>query len=143
MYRQTGLVVECGFCSGSYKPLQNHSRLSVRFLSNLCFNQQRTNRIQSGVGHGNFSKRLFLGHQYHSIGSAADIASNALSPQPQPTSAPPVNQVNPAPSSAGQNRPELAESLAALRQGQNEAEIGAKVVKTADEVLGTLIDVTA
>ena len=75
--------------------------------------------------------------------AAAVIASNALSEQPRPTSAPPANQVNPAPSSAEQNRPALAESLAALRQGQNEAEIGAKVVKTADEVLGTLIDVTA
>ncbi|NMZ67325.1 hypothetical protein SAMN05216370_3613 [Pseudomonas peli] len=75
--------------------------------------------------------------------AAADIASNALGPQPQPTSAPPANQVNPSPSSAEQSRPDLAESLVALRQGQNEAEAGAKVVKTADEVLGTLIDTTA
>ena len=42
-----------------------------------------------------------------------------------------------------ESRPDLAESLVALRQGQNEAEAGAKVVKTADEVLGTLIDTTA
>ena len=35
------------------------------------------------------------------------------------------------------------QGLVALRQGQNEAEAGAKVVKTADEVLGTLIDTTA
>lgn len=75
--------------------------------------------------------------------AAADIASNALGSQPQPTSAPPANQVNPSPSSAEQTRPDLAESLVALRQGQNEAEAGAKVVKTADEVLGTLIDTTA
>lgn len=75
--------------------------------------------------------------------AAADIASNARGPQPQPTSAPPANQVNPSPSSAEQTRPDLAESLVALRQGQNEAEAGAKVVKTADEVLGTLIDTTA
>jgi hypothetical protein len=75
--------------------------------------------------------------------AAADIASNALGPQPQPASAPPANQVNPAPSSAEQTRPDLAESLVALRQGQNEAQAGAKVVKTADEVLGTLIDTTA
>lgn len=75
--------------------------------------------------------------------AAADIAINALGPQPQPTSAPPANQVNPSPSSAEQTRPDLAESLVALRQGQNEAEAGAKVVKTADEVLGTLIDTTA
>lgn len=74
--------------------------------------------------------------------AAADIASNALTQQ-QPNSTPPANQVNPAPSSAEQTRPDLAESLVALRQGQNEAQAGAKVVKTADEVLGTLIDTTA
>jgi hypothetical protein len=75
--------------------------------------------------------------------AAADIASNAVAAQPQPSSAPPANQVNPAPSSAEQNRPDLAESLVALRQGQNEVEAGAKVVKTADEVLGTVIDISA
>ncbi|HEX5841884.1 MAG TPA: hypothetical protein VFY62_05345 [Pseudomonas sp.] len=76
--------------------------------------------------------------------AAADIASNAVTPPPeQPSSAPPPNQVNPAPSSAEQSRPDLAESLVALRQGQNEAEAGAKVVKTADEVLGTVIDINA
>lgn len=75
--------------------------------------------------------------------AAAEIASNAVTPTPQPTSAPPPNQVNPAPSSAEQSRPDLAESLVALRQGQNEAEAGAKVVKTADDVLGTLIDTSA
>ncbi|MBP8236650.1 MAG: hypothetical protein KAX63_02925 [Pseudomonas sp.] len=75
--------------------------------------------------------------------AAADIASNAVTPPQQPTSTPPANQVNPAVSAAEQSRPDLAESLVALRQGQNEAEAGAKVVKTADEVLGTLIDTTA
>jgi hypothetical protein len=75
--------------------------------------------------------------------AAADIARNAVNQQPRPTSAPPANQVNPVPSSAEQNRADLAESLAALREGQNQTEVGAKVVKTADEVLGTLIDVSA
>jgi flagellar hook protein FlgE len=75
--------------------------------------------------------------------AAADIASNAATPPLQPSSTPPVNQVNPAPSSAEQSRPDLAESLVALRQGQNEAAAGAKLVKTADEVLGTLIDTSA
>ena len=75
--------------------------------------------------------------------AAADIASNAATPLPQPTSTLPANQVNPTPSSAEQSRPDLSESLVALRQGQNEAESGAKVVKTADEVLGTLIDTSA
>jgi len=75
--------------------------------------------------------------------AAANIASNAVTQPQQPTSTPPANQVNPAPSSAEQTRPDLAESLVALREGQNEVEAGAKVVKTADEVLGTLIDTTA
>ncbi|HUE90827.1 hypothetical protein [Pseudomonas sp.] len=75
--------------------------------------------------------------------AAADIASNAVTPPLQPSSTPPANQVNPAPSSAEQSRPDLAESLVALRQGQNEAAVGAKLVKTADEVLGTLIDTSA
>ncbi|MBU0900623.1 MAG: hypothetical protein KKH62_01535 [Gammaproteobacteria bacterium] len=75
--------------------------------------------------------------------AAVDIASNALTQPQQPNSTPPANQVNPSPSLAEQSRPDLAESLVALRQGQNEAQAGAKVVKTADEVLGTLIDTTA
>lgn len=75
--------------------------------------------------------------------AAANIASNAVTQPQQPVSTPPANQVNPSPSSAEQSRPDLAESLVALRQGQNEAQAGASVVKTADEVLGTLIDTTA
>jgi len=75
--------------------------------------------------------------------AALDIASNTLAPAQQPGATPPVNQVNPAPSLAEQTRPDLAESLVALREGQNEAQAGTKVVKTADEVLGTLIDTTA
>lgn len=76
--------------------------------------------------------------------AAADIASNAVTTPPeQSTSTPPPNQVNPAPSTAEQNRPDLAESLVALEQARNEVQAGAKVVKTADEVLGTLIDTSA
>ncbi len=75
--------------------------------------------------------------------AASDIASNAITQPQQPTSTPPANQVNPSPRAAEQTRADLAESLVALRQGQNEAEAGAKVVKTADEVLGTLIDTKA
>jgi flagellar hook protein FlgE len=75
--------------------------------------------------------------------AAVDIASNAVTSSPQQNSTPPANQVNPSPDTAEQSRPDLAESLVALRQGQNEVEAGAKVVKTADEVLGTLIDTRA
>jgi len=75
--------------------------------------------------------------------AAADIASTAVTPPEQPSSTPPPNQVNPAPSTAEQTRPDLAESLVALEQGRSEVQAGAKVVKTADEVLGTLIDTSA
>lgn len=73
--------------------------------------------------------------------AAADIAGHAAPPPPQQT--PVQDQVNAAPRADADNRPDLAESLVALRAGQNEAQAGARVVKTADEVLGTLIDTTA
>ncbi|GGK04463.1 hypothetical protein [Pseudomonas matsuisoli] len=38
---------------------------------------------------------------------------------------------------------DTAKNMVELKQGQYQAEIGAKVVKTADEVLGTLIDIRA
>ena len=37
----------------------------------------------------------------------------------------------------------LVDSLVELQQGRQEAEVGASVIDTADEVLGTLLDVTA
>jgi hypothetical protein len=42
-----------------------------------------------------------------------------------------------------ETRPTLSESLVALRVGQHEAQAGAKLVQTADEALGTLIDTRA
>lgn len=70
--------------------------------------------------------------------AAADIAGNTL-PQ-APVETPPTQQVNPSPSSASNTQADLAESLVALNVGKTEAQAGAKVVETADEVLGTLID---
>lgn len=70
--------------------------------------------------------------------AAADIAGNTLSQAPVET--PPTQQVNPSPSSASNTQADLAESLIALNVGKTEAQAGAKVVETADEVLGTLID---
>lgn len=81
--------------------------------------------------------------------AAADIASNAVTtPQPPVQGTPQnqnqnPNQVNASAQSPTENRPDLAESLVALRVGQYEAQSGARVVETADEVLGTLIDTTA
>ncbi|HBX57004.1 hypothetical protein [Pseudomonas sp. UBA2684] len=75
--------------------------------------------------------------------AAAEIASTAVTPPQQPVQTPPQNQVRQASEVATNNPPDLAESLVALRVGQNEAQAGARVVATADEVLGTLIDTTA
>ncbi|MGG2398222.1 hypothetical protein ACJRW5_14910 [Pseudomonas sp. SH1-B] len=75
--------------------------------------------------------------------AAGDIASNAVTQPQQPSLTPPQNQVNPTPQSAEQTRPDLAESLVALRVGENEVRANARVVETADEVLGTLIDTRA
>lgn len=75
--------------------------------------------------------------------AASDIASNAVTEPQQPSQTPPLNQVNPTPQSAEQTRPDLAESLVALRVGENEVRASSRVVETADEVLGTLIDTRA
>lgn len=75
--------------------------------------------------------------------AAADIASNAVTTPQQPVQAPPQNQVDPASQASAESRPDLAESLVSLRVGQYEAQSGARVVETADEVLGTLIDTKA
>ncbi|MFN3770935.1 MAG: hypothetical protein ACK4TD_21400 [Ectopseudomonas guguanensis] len=78
--------------------------------------------------------------------AAVEIASNSVSqPAQQPASqqTPAQNQVNQAPRAAEQTRPDLAESLVALRVGENEVRANARVVETADEMLGTLIDTRA
>ena len=75
--------------------------------------------------------------------AASEIAGNAVSPLQQGSQTPPQNQVNPAPPAAEQTRPDLAQSLVALRVGENEVRANARVVETADEVLGTLIDTRA
>ena len=68
--------------------------------------------------------------------AAAQIAGAAL-PAPQPA------RVDGAPEATASAPADLSESLVALRVGQHEAQVGARLVKTADEVLGTLIDTTA
>lgn len=71
--------------------------------------------------------------------AAAEIAGNAGAPAP--VAAPPQQQVN-APSETS-SQVDLATSLVALDVGKTEVQAGAKVVETADEVLGTLIDTRA
>jgi hypothetical protein len=73
--------------------------------------------------------------------AAGEIASNGL-PQP-PSETPPSQQVEPSPEARGSNPADLAESLVGLAQGRNEVQASARVVETADEVLGTLIDTRA
>ncbi|MGQ7959747.1 hypothetical protein ACUTAF_18870 [Pseudomonas sp. SP16.1] len=73
--------------------------------------------------------------------AASEIASNAVTPPQGQT--PQQNQVDPAPQAAERTRPDLAQSLVGLRVGENEVRASARVVATADEVLGTLIDTRA
>lgn len=70
--------------------------------------------------------------------AAVDIAGNAVTPPPGET--PPQQQVNPSQALEQNSQADLAQSLVALTVGKTEVQAGAKVVETADEVLGTLID---
>jgi hypothetical protein len=73
--------------------------------------------------------------------AAAEIASNNVSrPQSSPEPAAPTSENRQAEQA---EQADLATSLVALQAGKQEVEAGAKVVKTADEVLGTLIDTRA
>jgi|LNFM01.1.fsa_nt_gb hypothetical protein len=75
--------------------------------------------------------------------AAASIAGAPANTPPSPLQTPPQQQVNPSAEIDPRVRPDLTESLVDLRVGQNEAQLGARVVKTADDLLGTLIDTTA
>lgn len=80
-------------------------------------------------------------------GAASDIARAALPVDP---AAPTAQPAQPATGQAAASTPvetsrpvNLVDSLVELQQGRQEAEAGASVIDTADEVLGTLLDVTA
>ena len=75
--------------------------------------------------------------------AANDIASNTVNPAQQVNQASTQNQVSPTSEASDRTRPDLTESLVALRVGENEVRANARVVDTADEVLGTLIDTRA
>lgn len=74
--------------------------------------------------------------------AASEIASNTV-PAQQPAETPPQQQVSPGTETQGNTSADLAESLVGLTQGRNEVQASARVVETADEVLGTLIDTRA
>ena len=80
-------------------------------------------------------------------GAASDIARAALPVDPVAATAQPAQ---PATGRAAASAPvetarpvNLVDSLVELQQGRQQAEVGASVIDTADEVLGTLLDVTA
>ena len=74
--------------------------------------------------------------------AASEIASNTL-PTRAPAETPPAQQVEPSPQSQANTQADMAASLVGLMQGRNEVQASARVVETADEVLGTLIDTRA
>lgn len=68
--------------------------------------------------------------------AASDIANAGVAPQQ------PMENASAARDPAD-NPVDLADSLVSLSQGRNEVQASARVVETADEVLGTLIDTRA
>jgi flagellar hook protein FlgE len=74
--------------------------------------------------------------------AASEIASNTL-PSQAPAQTAPAQQVEPNPEVRAASQADLAQSLVGLAQGRNEVQASARVVETADEVLGTLIDTRA
>lgn len=78
--------------------------------------------------------------------AASDIARAGQQPDPAQQALGQVANGDQAPAAAPleTSRPvNLVDSLVELQQGRQEAEVGASVIDTADEVLGTLLDVTA
>jgi flagellar hook protein FlgE len=68
--------------------------------------------------------------------AASDIAS--INPSKAVT-----ESTSPSTSSTQAEQPDLASSLVDLKVGKEQVQAGAKVIETADEALGTLLDVRA
>jgi hypothetical protein len=85
--------------------------------------------------------------QYRASTAAAEIARVGVQSDPAASQAIPLQGATggPAASTAvDSNRPvNLVDSLVEMQQGRREVEVGASVIDTASEVLGTLLDVTA
>lgn len=75
--------------------------------------------------------------------AAGEIAGNAVNQSQQSSQNSPTNQVSASSQVSASNQPDLAESLVGLRAGENEVRANARVIETADEALGTLIDTRA
>lgn len=85
--------------------------------------------------------------QYRANTAAAEIARAGVPADPAAKSSVPVQPATGQAASSTQvdsNRPvNLVDNLVALQQSRQEVEAGAAVIDTADEVLGTLLDVNA
>lgn len=85
--------------------------------------------------------------QYRANTAAAEIARVGAPVSPSAAGAIPLQPATGQPAATTQvdsNRPvNLANSLVELQQAQRDVEAGASVIDTADEVLGTLIDIRA
>lgn len=84
--------------------------------------------------------------QYRASNAATDIARVGVATDPAAAQAVPqgANGQPVATTQVDTNRPvNLVDSMVELQLGQREVEAGASVIDTADEVLGTLLDVTA
>ena len=68
--------------------------------------------------------------------AASEIAGNAVAAAQDR----PAQQAAPGADAQAASSADLATSLVGLAQGRNEVQASARVVETADEVLGTLID---
>ncbi len=71
--------------------------------------------------------------------AASDIVSNTVAQQ-QSVEASSQQRISPSQQTRANSPADLPESLVELAQGRNEVQASARVVETADEVLGTLID---
>ena len=84
--------------------------------------------------------------QYRASTAANEIAHMGVQPDPAAAQAIPLQPANGQPvatTAVDTNRPvNLVDSLVELQLGQREVEVGASVIDTAEEVLGTLLDVT-
>ena len=77
--------------------------------------------------------------------AASEIARSAVAPQGEAQGSP-AQALPPAQPSQAAERVDnqaLAESLVELKSARNDVEAGARVVATADEMLGTLVDTRA
>jgi hypothetical protein len=77
--------------------------------------------------------------------AAADIVANTTASAEQQSSSATTNEVNTEVTSPSSNKelPDLNQALVSLRVSEYQAKASTEVIKSADDSLGTLLDVTA